>query len=357
VEVLRLDLDVPLRDFRLRVALEAGARPVALVGPSGAGKSTTLRAIAGLAPGARGRVALGDEVWLDSAAGVDLPPERRAVGYLFQSHALFPHLTVEGNVAFAGGRGAAGPLLRRFGIAHLAGARPGELSGGERRRAALARALARRPRALLLDEPTAALDAESRAHVRAELAALIGELGLPALLVTHDFAEAAALAGTVGVLVRGELRQLGSPAELVARPADPFVARLTGANILLGVARPGADGLTEVVLDGGGMVRSTDAAAGPVAVVVQPWDVSVGRAEPDDSALNRITGPVGSCYPMGNRVRVTVGPLAAEITAASAERLGLCPGDRATASFKATGTRLMGRSAAASPDGRGERAV
>jgi molybdate transport system ATP-binding protein len=356
VEALRLALDVPLRDFTLRVALEVGERPVALVGPSGAGKSTVLRAIAGLAPGARGRVALGDEVWLDSARGVDRPPERRAVGYLFQSHALFPHLTVAGNVAFAGGREAADDLLRRFGIAHLAGVKPGQLSGGERQRTALARALARRPKALLLDEPTAALDAETRAQVRAELAGLIGELGLPALVVTHDFAEAASLAGTVGVLVRGELRQLGTPAELVARPADPFVARLTGANLLLGVARPGAGGLTEVLLDGGGVLRSTDAASGPVAVVVQPWDVSVGRAEPDDSALNRITGPVGSLYPLSNRVRVTVGPLAAEITAASAERLGLRSGDRATASFKATGTRLMGR-AATPPDAPGERAV
>ena len=153
------------------------------------------------------------------------------------------------------------------------------------------------------------------------------------------------------MLVRGELRQLGTPAELVARPADPFVARLTGANILLGVARPGADGLTEVLLDGGGALRSTDAAAGPVAVVVQPWDVSVGRSEPDDSALNRITGPVGSLYPLGNRVRVTRRPAGRGDHGGSAERLGLRPGDRATASFKATGTRLMGRSAAAPAGG------
>jgi ABC-type sulfate/molybdate transport systems ATPase subunit len=208
---LALDVAVPLRDFALELALrvEAG-EPLALVGPSGAGKSTALRAIAGLMAPSRGRIVLDDEVWLDRAAGIDRPAEERAVGFLFQDYALFPHLTVAENVAF-GGRRRAGDLMRRFGIGHLARARPRDLSGGERQRVALARALAREPRVLLLDEPTAALDAQTRTDVRDELAAVLREVALPSLIVTHDFEEAAALAGRIGVIARGRLLQLGTP--------------------------------------------------------------------------------------------------------------------------------------------------
>ena len=154
---------------------------------------------------------------------------------MFQEYALFPHLTVRANVAF-GGRDRVDELLERFGIAHLSGVRPGELSGGERQRVALARALARDPAVLLLDEPLAALDAHTKADIRGELHELLRDLGLPTLLVTHDYGDAAALADEVGVLVAGSLRQLAPPAELVASPADAFVAAFTGANLLHGTA-------------------------------------------------------------------------------------------------------------------------
>jgi molybdate transport system ATP-binding protein len=206
---------------------------------------------------------------------------------------------------------------------------------------ALARALAREPRVLLLDEPTAALDAQTRTEVRDELAAVLREVALPSLIVTHDFEEAAALAGRIGVIARGRLLQLGTPDELIAAPAEPFVARFTGANLLRGVARPGPDGLTEVVLAGGGVVRSTDVASGEVVAVVHPWEVSIARAAGDDSSLNHIAAPIARLFPLGNRMRVTLGPLTAEITAASAERLGLHVGETAVASFKATGLRLV----------------
>jgi molybdate transport system ATP-binding protein len=337
LDALALDLELPLRSFRLELSLEVDG-VVALVGPSGAGKTSVLRSIAGLAR-PKGRIALGDRVWLDSDGGVALPPERRSVGLVFQDYALFPHLSVRRNVAYAARNGADG-LLERFGIAHLADARPGELSGGERQRVALARALAREPDVLLLDEPLAALDAHTRTSVRAELQALLRDLGLPTLLVTHDFEDAAALADRIGVLVDGRLLQLGSAQELVSAPADPFVASFTGANLLRGRAHRTGDGLTRVELDGA-VVYSTDEADGAVGVVVHPWEVVLSRAEPLDSSLNHVRAAVRSVVPVGNRVRVRVGELTAEVTAASAERLGIAPGEEVVASFKAAGTRLV----------------
>ena len=340
MDTLRLDLAHRLRSFRLELALEVGAETVALVGPSGAGKTTVLRAVAGLTRPDTGFVAAGDEVWLDTQRGVDQPPEERSVGFVFQDYALFPHLTVARNVGF-GGRARTADLLTRLGIAHLASARPAELSGGERQRVALARALARDPSILLLDEPLSALDAHTRAAVRLELGTALRDARLPTLLVTHDFEDAAVLADRVGVLLEGRLLQLATPRELVDAPAHPFVASLTGGNLLPGHARPAAGGLTEVTLDAGGIVLSTESGSGRVGVVIQPWDVAVARETPDDSALNHLAGAVASIVPLGNRVRVRIGPVTAEVTAASAERLGLAPGVRAVASFKATGTRLL----------------
>jgi molybdate transport system ATP-binding protein len=334
----RLDLKVPVRGFDVEVALDVGAETVALVGPSGAGKTTVLRAVAGLVRPTQRLVSANGEVWFDSERGVDRRPEQRAVGYVFQEYALFPHLSVEQNVAFAGGE--AGDLLERLGIAGLAGAKPSELSGGERQRVALARALARDPKILLLDEPMAALDPHTRGRVRAELRILLHELGLPSILVTHDFLDAAALADRIAVLVEGRIVQTGSAEELIAAPATPFVAELAGGNLLTGQARVRIDGLTEVVLDTGVDIVSTDEADGPVGVVVHPWEISISRSETGDSALNHLRAPIESIVPVGNRRRVRVGPLTAEVTAASAERLGLQEGEVVVAAFKATATRL-----------------
>jgi molybdate transport system ATP-binding protein len=327
---LRLDVTVPLRAFALRVALEVGAETVGIVGPSGAGKSTLLRAIAGLVE-AEGSVRLDERDW--SA----LPPEHRPVGMVFQEYALFPHMTVRDNVSFGG---PVGSLLQRFGIAHLAPARPAALSGGERQRVALARALARRPAVLLLDEPLSALDPHTRDEVRAELRTTLRELALPTLVVTHDFVDAAALADRVGVLVDGQLAQLGTPEELLSAPASPFVARFAGGNVLHGRAR--AEGaLTAVELAGGEVILSTDEAQGEVAAVVYPWDVTLARTAPADSAQNHVVGPVTTAVPVANRVRVTVGPVTAEVTADSAVRLGIREGEQLVATWKATATRLV----------------
>ncbi len=342
METLELDLDHGLRTFRLELALTIGAETVALVGPSGAGKSSVLRAVAGLLRPERGFVAFGRQTWFDRGGGIDLPPERRRVGLVFQEYALFPHLDVRRNVLFgARDRRTVPDLLERLRIGELADARVTELSGGERQRVALARALAREPDVLLLDEPLSALDAYTRRAVRAELYEFLRELRMPTLLVTHDFEDAATLADRVGVLVDGHVLQLGSPQELVASPSDPFVASFTGANLLRGIASPGRDGLTEVALENGGAVWTTDPGSGRVAVAVYPWDVSLSREPANDSAVNHVRAPVSSIVSLGNRVRVRVGPLTAEVTASSITRLALDEGDVVVASFKATGTRLL----------------
>ncbi|HEY5319199.1 MAG TPA: ATP-binding cassette domain-containing protein, partial [Solirubrobacteraceae bacterium] len=157
MDLLDIDIDLPRRAFDLRAALSVGAETFALVGPSGSGKTSLLKAVAGLERPRAGRIALGAELWFDAERGVRLSAERRRIGYLPQDYGLFPHLTVTGNVRFAAKRERP-DLLERFGVAHLAHARPRQLSGGERQRVALARALAREPRVLLLDEPFGALD-------------------------------------------------------------------------------------------------------------------------------------------------------------------------------------------------------
>jgi molybdopterin-binding protein len=330
---------VPLRAFELCLSLAVDST-VALVGPSGAGKSTVLNTIAGLVKPAAGRISSGDETWFDAERRIFLPPEQRRVGLVFQDYALFPHLTVRQNIEYSR-RDAADDYLDRFRIRNLEHARPGNLSGGERQRVALARALARDPAILLLDEPLAALDAHTKIDVRAELQQLLAGLEIPALLVTHDFEDAAALAGRVGVLVEGELRQTGSPADLVAAPADPFVASFTGANLLHGQPHWGGAHTNGVRLDDGTLVSTSDDGDRATTLAVYPWDITVSTTRPDDSAMNVIGGAITAITQLGNRARVTIGPLTAEITVDSLRRLGLQTGQHAYASFKATGTRVV----------------
>ncbi|MGH2951441.1 MAG: ABC transporter ATP-binding protein, partial [Solirubrobacterales bacterium] len=273
----------------------------------------------------------------------------------FQDYALFPHLSAWRNVAFglvevprAERRERATRMLERFKIAHLAEERPRELSGGERQRVALARALAREPALLLLDEPLAALDSRTRAEAGRELGIALADAGVPAVLVTHDFADAALLADQVAVIDRGRIVQRGTAGELSARPASAFVADFAGAAVLFGVARAGAAGTTLVALDGGGELVSTDVAQGPVAAAIYPWEIALEPADAggEGSALNRLRGRVESLREIGNRVRVGLAvpqPLAAEVTSASVSRLGLEPGAEVVATWKATATRLTAR--------------
>jgi ABC-type sulfate/molybdate transport systems ATPase subunit len=336
VETLELDIAAGLRSFELAVRLSVGAETMALVGPSGAGKTTVLRAIAGLRRPDRGRIALGERIWFDAEAKVDLPPERRSVGLVFQEYALFPHMTVRANVGF-GGEARVDDLLERLRIAHLAGERPGSLSGGERQRVAVARALARDPDVLLLDEPLSALDAHTRAAVRAELQDVLAELALPTLVVTHDFRDAAALAGRIGVIVDGRLRQEGSAAQLVAHPADAFVAAFTGGNLLPGRG----EGSVEVTLDAGGVVRAAEPSGrGRVGVAVYPWEVDVSLQAPADG-INGLPGIVHGIAPEGGRVRLRIGEVVVERPADELASMAIENGARAWATFPPEAVRLV----------------
>jgi ABC-type sulfate/molybdate transport systems ATPase subunit len=335
VETLELDIAVALRSFELRLGLSVGAETVALVGPSGAGKTTVLRAIAGLRRPDSGRIALGDRAWFDSQRKINLAPEDRSVGLVFQEYALFPHMTVRANIGF-GGSARVDELLERLRISHLAGERPGALSGGERQRVAVARALARDPQVLLLDEPLAALDAHTRGVVRAELQDVLGSLALPTLIVTHDFRDATALAGRIGVVLDGRLRQEGTAAELVAHPADAFVAAFTGGNLLPGRA----DGGVEIALDAGGSVRAAQAASGRVGVAVYPWEVDVALEDPRNG-LNALAGAVHGLAPEGGRVRLRIGDVVVERPAEEVQRLGLGNGTHAWAIFPPEAVRIV----------------
>jgi len=212
---VQAQLESPGRSFLLDASFNSTTQRTALVGASGSGKSTVLMAIAGLLPQARGYVRVAGKVLLDTAHSVDLPARERGVGLVFQDYALFPHMTVEQNLAFGicrlgkrpneAERGRIDALIRQFDLEALRGAWPRHLSGGQRQRVALARALAPQPHFLLLDEPLSALDAQLRVRLRHELAEMLERVQVPALLVTHDLSDVEALAQSVIHLDKGRV--------------------------------------------------------------------------------------------------------------------------------------------------------
>lgn len=238
-------------EFALDVDLDAPDRAVAILGSSGAGKSLTLRTVAGLLSPASGRVVVGGRVLLDSDGGVDVPAERRGLGYVSQEDSLFRHLDVQGNVAFALPRlppeqraARVEDLLRMFGLTALRRARPRTLSGGERQQVALARALAAGPSALLLDEPFSSLDAGLRRTLRERVRQIHDATGIPFVLVTHDRDDALDLADYVIVMAAGRVVQRGRIEEVFAHPVNRTVAQLVGISNVVDVS--------EVVTDGPG---------------------------------------------------------------------------------------------------------
>ncbi len=220
---LQLSVSDARRRFDLDIAFATDAPVVALYGPSGAGKSLTLQAMAGLLPVQAGHVKLRGRTLLDSTAGVNLPPEARGVGYLFQHYALFPHLSVRDNIAFgltswrrrlkADDAARVDELIASFGLTAMAASKPATLSGGQQQRVALARALACQPQVLLLDEPFAALHSALRRELRAELKRVCAQRGMPAVMVSHDVDDVIELADEVLVFDGGRIAERLRPGE------------------------------------------------------------------------------------------------------------------------------------------------
>jgi molybdate transport system ATP-binding protein len=321
---------------------------MALVGHSGAGKTTILRTIAGLwRPGAA-RVRVGGTTLIDTAAGVDLPAHRRNVGFVFQSYALFPHMTAAQNVMAAmtaADRDEAERLLALVNLGGLSERRPAELSGGQQQRVAVARALARRPQALLLDEPFSAVDRATREKLQREILALRAHLAMPVVLVTHDVNEAQLLADRVAVLEQGRILREGAAADVMT---DPEALRALGVREVAAmfpavVAEHLPDGLTRLETATGPLfLPAVDAPPGAhVRVRIMAHEVLLSRARPEGlSAQNILPGRVARVVPgagPGAMVHVTLGghEILARITRRAAEAMRLADGDAVHVILKA----------------------
>lgn len=341
-----------LREYDLDVSFDVQAgQCLALIGPTGCGKTTTLRIISGIEQPARGRVEIDEHVLLDTERGINLPPQKRHVGFVFQDFALFPHLTVLGNVMYSAavralskseGLAVAQQALQRVRLEGVENVKPAQLSGGQQQRVALARALASGAQLLLMDEPMSALDAFTRRQVRSELKALIADLGLQTIIVTHDVTDALTLGDVIGVMLEGKLVQVGTQRQLLSQPRNAFVAEFLGVNLLSGQARTRGNDLSEVRV-GGQTFYALSQVSGEVLVTFHPWDVSISLIEPESSAMNVLKGRLTSISHLGGRTRVTVEndvTIIAELAQASEERLALQLGQEVWASFKASALRL-----------------
>jgi molybdate transport system ATP-binding protein len=320
---------LPRADFTIDAELEvAPGRTAALLGPNGAGKSSLLATIAGLVDHPRGAevsVVVDGRVLEDTASDVWTPPERRRVGVVFQEHRLFGHLSVLDNVAFGprsagmrrtAARSAAARWIALLDLGALADRRPGELSGGEAQRVALARTLAAEPDVLLLDEPLAALDVTSRSDIRRILRDQLGGFRGPRLLVTHEPSDAFLLADDLFVLEQGRITQSGAPDDIRRSPSTPYVAALAGTNLYVGSAEDGVVALAE---HPHAFTIADHSLSGDVLLAIHPTAVSLHLERPSGSPRNSWEAMVDLVEPLGDTVRVTLGgpvPIAVDVTPA-----------------------------------------
>jgi molybdate transport system ATP-binding protein len=348
---LAADLTARRDDFEVQVSLRADdGQTLALLGPNGAGKSTVVEALTGLLPIEAGRIELDGER-IDG-----LPPERRAIGVCFQDDLLFPRLTVLENVAFplrargvdrTEARNRAAERLAALAPSVLARVKPEALSGGERRRVTLARALVTEPRLLLLDEPLAGVDVSARAELRALLRGVTRGFGGAVVLVAHDPIDALTLADRVTILEDGRETQSGSADEIRRAPRSAYAADLVGVNLFVGTLEPLPDGAATLRTDMGDIIVAPSgprAGGTKITATLRPTDVSLHVGRPEGSPRNVFRGRVLEVAIDGDRARVRVAtspPLTAEITSGSVARLGLGPGTEVWASFKAVEVALQ----------------
>ena len=319
-----------------------------LAGPSGAGKSQLLGVIAGI------NLPDGGTVWVDNQDITRLRLQERRIGIVFQDNALFPHLSVRGNISYplhhrksssSEIRAETERLAGLTGILHLLHRMPATLSGGEARRAALARALASHPRILLLDEPLNGVDASLRPGLR-QLFKQVNRQGIPVIHVTHDHEDAYALATKVGIIHQGKMIQQGTPEEVFMHPADAFVARFSGIrNYFKGKLLPGSDqGLANVALPGGFVIKvQENGREGEVHLMISASEVVISENAFDSSLRNRFMGKVTNITgtPGGIEVLTDCGfPVAALVSMEAVKELKLEAGKSVWVSFKASAVRV-----------------
>jgi len=350
-----LDVDVAVRrgDFRIEAAFASDAPIVALFGRSGSGKTTLVNAIAGIVRPERGRIVVGDRVLFDGARGVDLAPEHRRVGYVFQDALLFPHMSVRANLAFGE---ALTPreervidherVLALLGLQSLLDRRPGGLSGGERQRVAIGRALLASPRMLLLDEPLASLDGARKSEILAYIEILRDELRLPMVYVSHALEEVTRLADRVVIVSDGKVAAEGPAAEVLSRPElGPLTGRFEGGAVIetrVASHDPRYE-LTTLTFAGGELVvPNLDALPGePVRVRIRARDVSLALERPQGVSIQNVlpatVRSLGREFGAIVDVSLDAGgvPLRARITRKAADQLGLAPGMKVHALVKA----------------------
>ena len=326
-------------DFHLDAQLAcAPGETVALLGPNGAGKSMIVKAIAGLQPIERGCIRIDSTPVDEPASTTFIPPEHRRVGVVFQDYLLFPHMSVRQNIEFGPRNlkvtGTTQPWIERLDLTELLERKPAQLSGGQSQRVAIARALATNPRALLLDEPLAALDAATKQEVRGQLRHFLTDFEHGTILVTHDPLDALVLADRIVVVEDGRVTQQGPTAEVASQPRTDYLAKVLGVNLLRGDVYEGV-----MTPDGGGsLVVSTDL-EGPAVVVIRPQAITLHAKKPEGSARNVWESTVLGIETHHDQVRVALsGPpeLTAAVTHAALAELKLVPGQQVWMSLKAT---------------------
>lgn len=353
-----MEIDVTRRQgaFRVEAAFQGAASGVtALFGPSGAGKTSVIDMVAGLARPDRGRIRVNGTTLFDSERGVDLPPERRRIGYIFQDGRLFPHLSVKSNLTYGmGRRPAAGrpvdfdAVVDLLGIGHLLQRRPARLSGGEKQRVAIGRALLTRPALLLMDEPLASLDGPRKAEVLPFLSRLCTELSVPILYVSHSIDEILNLADAMVILDDGRVAAAG-PIETVMNRAD--VQRRTGTDgigaVIATIVEMHEDGLSRLRFAGGVMwvPRVEAPVGGRVRVRIAARNVGLALERPRGTSVQNIfAGAVESVLPAADGlvdVRLDIGcPLLARITTRALRDLALSPGNPVFALVKSVAVSL-----------------